>query len=205
MAVWTKYFMMLARTLTSFELRIWSATHPAMRFAVRITQRTLGAALGPSSLAQALLRHSIALIRWKWSDSIMVNWRASSTGEMSKRRILRPPGTRGRSGAGGESRPPETIRRGASVSAERYRLSADVKVRRGKEMTYPTSDKSVNLLGHRLRPFVLQILGEFLYSIENRRILHFKVVHVEPGPDGVDHPDESVHLHGDKGVGRTSI
>jgi hypothetical protein len=79
-----------------------------------MTHRTFGADFGPSSFAHALLRHSIALIRWKWSDSIIVNCLASSTGEMSSRRIDRPLGTRGMSGAGGDRRPPDTARLGPS-------------------------------------------------------------------------------------------
>jgi hypothetical protein len=122
-AVWTKYFMVEALTLTSFELKICNATHPAIRLAVRMTHRTFGADFGPSSFAHALLRHSIARIRWKWSDSMIVNCLASSTGAISSKRIGRPLGTRGMSGAGGERRPPETVRRGPSVPDVRY-LSA---------------------------------------------------------------------------------
>jgi len=107
--------MVAARILTSFEPKIWRATQPAILLAVRITQRTLGADLSPSSFAQALFKHSIALIRWKWSDSIIVNCLASSTGEMSKSRIGLPLGTRGTSGAGGDSNPPEAVRRGPSA------------------------------------------------------------------------------------------
>lgn len=114
MAVCTKYFIVDARTLTSFELRICKATQPAILLAVRMTHRTFGADFGPSSFAHALLRHSIARIRWKWSDSMIVNCRASSTGEISSRRIERPLGTRGMSGAGGDSRPPDTVLLGPS-------------------------------------------------------------------------------------------
>lgn len=51
---------------------------------------------------------------------MMVNCRASSTGEISRSRILRPLGTRGSRGAGGERKPPENVRLGPSGSAVRY-------------------------------------------------------------------------------------
>lgn len=114
MAVCTKYFIVDARTLTSFELKICNATQPAILLAVRMTHRTFGADFGPSSFAHALFRHSIARIRWKWSDSMIVNCRANSTGDISSRRIDRPLGTRGMSGAGGDRRPPDTVLLGPS-------------------------------------------------------------------------------------------
>jgi len=45
---------------------------------------------------------------------MIVNCLASSTGEISSRRIVRPLGTRGMRGAGGERRPPDTARLGPS-------------------------------------------------------------------------------------------
>jgi len=71
-----------------------------------------------------LLRHSIALIRWKWSDSIIVNCLASSTGEMSSRRIDLPLGTRGMRGAGGDKSPPDTARLGPSPPVVRCYLAS---------------------------------------------------------------------------------
>jgi hypothetical protein len=51
---------------------------------------------------------------------MIVNCLASSTGEMSSRRIDRPLGTRGMRGAGGERSPPETARLGPSPPVVRY-------------------------------------------------------------------------------------
>jgi hypothetical protein len=45
---------------------------------------------------------------------MIVNCLASSTGEMSSRRIDRPLGTRGMRGAGGDKSPPDTARLGPS-------------------------------------------------------------------------------------------
>jgi hypothetical protein len=51
---------------------------------------------------------------------MIVNCLASSTGEMSSRRIDRPLGTRGIRGAGGERSPPDTARLGPSPPVVRY-------------------------------------------------------------------------------------
>jgi hypothetical protein len=51
---------------------------------------------------------------------MIVNCLASSTGEMSSRRIDRPLGTRGMRGAGGERSPPDTARLGPSPPDVRY-------------------------------------------------------------------------------------
>lgn len=55
---------------------------------------------------------------------MIVNCLASSTGEMSSRRIDRPLGTRGMRGAGGERSPPETARLGPSPPVVRCLLAS---------------------------------------------------------------------------------
>jgi hypothetical protein len=58
---------------------------------------------------------------------MIVNCLASSTGEISSRRIDRPLGTRGMRGAGGERSPPDIARLGPSPPDVRY-LSVSIQV-----------------------------------------------------------------------------
>jgi hypothetical protein len=88
----------------------------------------------------------------------MVNCLASSTGEMSSRRIDRPLGTRGIRGAGGDRSPPETARLGPSppvvrclsVSLSSYFHSMLVlRIR----WTYPPGNEVRQLSSHSRSPF----------------------------------------------------
>ena len=128
MAIWTKCFMTLALCFGSLLLRQFVPTQPDKIFAVRITLLTFGAVLFPSSLFQFLFRHSEGWTRWKKPDSRIVSCRAISSGAMSRIFISRPGGTRGIRGAGGESRPPDTMRRCTSGSPLRCGGSARLKL-----------------------------------------------------------------------------
>lgn len=73
MAVWVKYLTKPARAFTSLWPRIKLVIHVAITFAILITIPTFGARTALLSSAQALLRHSLILIAWKWWNSMMVN------------------------------------------------------------------------------------------------------------------------------------
>ena len=48
------------------------------------------------------------------------------------------------------------------------------------DRAYFARDQPVELLGHRLRSFILEILGKLVHSIKYGGILHLEIVHVKP-------------------------
>lgn len=53
---------------------------------------------------------------------------------------------------------------------------------------YPSCHKILELSGHGRRSLCLQIVCELVDPIQDWCVLCLEVMHVKPGPNGIDHP-----------------
>lgn len=179
-----KYFINVARCFASLGCKTNIPIHAANLFAVWIATRTFFA-LDSSSCIHSLLRHSAGRIFWKKVNSRMVSCRASSTGDISVSWSVLPD-IRGRRGAGGDRRPPETIRRLPGSSPRRWDVSFAVGMSHRTHSSLDEGHQCPRQHAQHLPNGIHHLLsGEALQFVQHVHILVGHEVNIEPGTKNI--------------------